>query len=64
MNLGAFSISVTVKNIAASRAFSEKLGFQQVGGDPAQNRLRKEKAWQRNDWQKNKRQRNGEKTTS
>jgi lactoylglutathione lyase len=37
MTLGAFSISLAVKDIAASRAFYEKLGFEQVGGDPAQN---------------------------
>ena len=39
MNLGAFSISLAVKDIAASRAFYEKLGFEQVGGDPTQNWL-------------------------
>jgi lactoylglutathione lyase len=39
MNLGAFSISLAVRDIAASRAFYEKLGFQQVGGDPTQNWL-------------------------
>ena len=39
MNLGAFSISLAVKDIAASRAFYEKLGFEQVMGDPAQNWL-------------------------
>ena len=39
MNLGAFSISLAVKDLAASRAFYEKLGFEQVGGDPAQNWL-------------------------
>jgi lactoylglutathione lyase len=39
MNLGAFSISLAVRDLAASRAFYEKLGFQQVGGDPAQNWL-------------------------
>jgi lactoylglutathione lyase len=39
MKLGAFSISLAVKDIAASRAFYEKLGFRQVGGDPAQNWL-------------------------
>jgi catechol 2,3-dioxygenase-like lactoylglutathione lyase family enzyme len=37
MNLGAFSISLAVKDIATSRAFYEKLGFEQVGGDPTQN---------------------------
>ncbi|WP_107868697.1 VOC family protein [Pseudoduganella sp. UC29_71] len=35
MNLGAFSISLAVKDIAASVAFYEKLGFQPFGGDLA-----------------------------
>ena len=39
MDLGAFSVSLAVKNIAASKAFYEKLGFQEVGGDVAQNWL-------------------------
>lgn len=39
MELGAFSISLTVKNITASRAFYEKLGFVQFGGDMSQNWL-------------------------
>ena len=39
MNLGAFSISLAVKDIAASRAFYEKLGFAVMGGDQAQNWL-------------------------
>jgi catechol 2,3-dioxygenase-like lactoylglutathione lyase family enzyme len=33
MELGAFSISLTVKDIAASRQFYEKFGFQPTGGD-------------------------------
>ena len=33
MELGAFSISLTVKDLGASRAFYEKLGFRQTGGD-------------------------------
>jgi catechol 2,3-dioxygenase-like lactoylglutathione lyase family enzyme len=37
--LGAFSVSLAVKNLQASRAFYEKLGFEVVGGDPAQNWL-------------------------
>tara|TARA_R110002111_G_scaffold67833_2_gene110297 strand:+ start:2400 stop:2780 length:381 start_codon:yes stop_codon:yes gene_type:complete len=37
MQLGAFSVSLTVKDLALSRAFYEKLGFQQVGGDASQN---------------------------
>ncbi len=39
MDLGNFSISLSVKDLAASRAFYEKLGFEQVGGDAAQNWL-------------------------
>jgi lactoylglutathione lyase len=37
MNLGAFSISLAVKDLAASRAFYEKLGFAMFAGDPSQN---------------------------
>jgi len=37
MNLGAFSISLTVKDLAASREFYGKLGFVPTGGDPTQN---------------------------
>lgn len=32
MELGAFSVSLAVKDIAASRAFYEKLGFSYLGG--------------------------------
>ena len=39
MQLGAFSISLAVKNIEASKAFYEKFGFEVVGGDPSQNWL-------------------------
>ena len=39
MRLGAFSISLAVKDIAASRAFYEKLGFAVIGGEQAQNWL-------------------------
>ena len=39
MELGAFSISLTVKDIAASKAFYEKLGFEATGGDVEQNWL-------------------------
>jgi lactoylglutathione lyase len=39
MQLGNFSISLAVKDIAASRAFYEKFGFEAFGGDPAQNWL-------------------------
>jgi lactoylglutathione lyase len=37
MQLGAFSISLAVQDLAASRAFYEKLGFKAFGGDPSQN---------------------------
>jgi catechol 2,3-dioxygenase-like lactoylglutathione lyase family enzyme len=37
MRLGNFSISLAVKDIHASLAFYEKLGFRPVGGDIAQN---------------------------
>ena len=37
--LGAFSVSLAVKTLQASRAFYEKLDFEVVGGDPAQNWL-------------------------
>ena len=39
MELGAFSISLTVKDIKASKAFYEKLGFSVFGGDINQNWL-------------------------
>ena len=39
MELGAFSISLTVKDLSASRIFYEKLGFHVFGGDAAQNWL-------------------------
>ena len=39
MNLGAFSISLAVKDIQASAAFYEKLGFKKFGGDITQNWL-------------------------
>lgn len=35
MELGAFSVSLAVKDLAASRAFYEKLGFAPVMGDGA-----------------------------
>jgi catechol 2,3-dioxygenase-like lactoylglutathione lyase family enzyme len=37
MQLGAFSVSLSVKDIHASKAFYEKLGFTQFGGDPEHN---------------------------
>ena len=39
MELGAFSISLTVKDINASKTFYEKLGFKVFGGDISQNWL-------------------------
>ncbi|WP_420615281.1 VOC family protein [Candidatus Palauibacter sp.] len=39
MDLGLFSISLTVKDLAASKAFYEKLGFVQTGGDAEANYL-------------------------
>jgi lactoylglutathione lyase len=37
--LGAFSVSLAVKNLPASQAFYDKLGFERVMGDPTQNWL-------------------------
>ena len=39
MELGAFSISLAVKDIQASKEFYEKLGFEAFGGDASQNWL-------------------------
>lgn len=39
MELGAFSVSLSVKDIEASKSFYEKLGFHVFGGDSAQNWL-------------------------
>ncbi|MFQ5606298.1 MAG: VOC family protein [bacterium] len=39
MELGAFSISLAVKDLTASKSFYEKLGFQVFGGDATQNWL-------------------------
>lgn len=39
MELGAFSISLAVKDLGASRNFYEKFGFKSFGGDPSQNWL-------------------------
>lgn len=39
MQLGAFSLSLAVQDIAASRAFYEKLGFAVIAGEQAQNWL-------------------------
>ena len=37
MELGAFSISLAVEDLEASRDFYETFGFEVVGGDPSQN---------------------------
>ena len=34
MHLGAFSVSLTVKDLQASREFYQKLGFSDMGGNP------------------------------
>ena len=39
MQLGAFSVSLAVKDIAASRSFYEKFGFKVFAGDTSQNWL-------------------------
>ena len=39
MELGAFSVSLAVKDIAASKSFYEILGFEVAGGDAEQNWL-------------------------
>lgn len=39
MELGAFSISLAVKNLEASKRFYEKFGFKVFHGDAAQNWL-------------------------
>lgn len=39
MQLGAFSLSLAVKDLAVSKAFYENLGFQAFGGDAAQGWL-------------------------
>ena len=39
MELGAFSISLTVKNLEASRQFYEKFGFKAFAGDASKNLL-------------------------
>ena len=37
MELGAFSVSLTVKDLEASRKFYEKFGFTPFAGEPSQN---------------------------
>ena len=39
MQLGAFSVSLAVKDLAASRSFYEKFGFKAFAGNAAQNWL-------------------------
>ncbi len=39
MKLGAFSVSLAVKDIEKSKAFYEKIGFTVFGGDQSQNWL-------------------------
>ena len=39
MELGAFSVSLNVKDLEVSKSFYEKLGFQVFAGDAAQNWL-------------------------
>lgn len=39
MDLGAFSVSLAVSDLSASRAFYEKFGFIVAGGDASQNWL-------------------------
>ena len=39
MELGAFSVSLSVKDLAASRDFYAKLGFETIGGNADENWL-------------------------
>lgn len=39
MELGLFSVSLTVKDLETSQRFYEKLGFEVAGGDQGQNYL-------------------------
>jgi len=39
MELGAFAVSLAVKDLEASRAFYQKLGFEVFAGDASQNWL-------------------------
>jgi len=39
MELGSFSVSLAVKDLAESKSFYEKLGFEAIGGDARQNWL-------------------------
>ena len=39
MELGTFSVSLTVNDLTASKAFYEKLGFKEIAGNATQNWL-------------------------
>ena len=39
MKLGAFSVSLAVKDLAASKAFYQQLGFEEFAGEESQNWL-------------------------
>lgn len=39
MKLGAFSVSLSVKDLAVSKEFYENLGFSEIGGDMSMNYL-------------------------
>lgn len=39
MELGAFSVSLSVSNIEESKVFYQKLGFEIIGGDQSENWL-------------------------
>lgn len=39
MELGSFSVSLSVKDLEVSKDFYEKLGFEQIGGDSSENWL-------------------------
>lgn len=39
MSIGVFSVSLTVKDLAASKTFYETLGFNAIGGEESQNWL-------------------------
>ena len=39
MELGAFSVSLSVKDIEESKVFYQKIGFKKIGGEQSQNWL-------------------------
>ena len=39
MELGAFSVSLAVNNIEESKVFYQKMGFEKIGGEQAENWL-------------------------